>query len=241
MKITLLCVLIGVVSAAVSATITAFFVRRREEKRLGEYQDRILQTQRDEVQSIYRTMRGWRHDYHNHMQKINAHLKMNQVEEVMNYLTQLEEDLDSIDIAIRTGNVALDAIVSSKVTVAKKKEIDVNLKAKVPEKLTVSEVDICAILGNLIDNAVAACERMKKEDRRFIRIYIGIFKEQLYLSVTNSTAEKVRKSPKSFFRADMGEHGHGLRRIDQLVAKYNGYVNRKNEPGVFATEIMLPQ
>ena len=55
--------------------LTAFFVRRREEERLGEYQDRILKTQREEVQNIYKTMRGWRHDYHNHMQKIKAHLK----------------------------------------------------------------------------------------------------------------------------------------------------------------------
>ena len=236
----LTCILTGILAAAASAAVTAILVRRREEKRLGEYQDRILQTQRDEVESIYRTMRGWRHDYHNHMQKINAHLKMNQVEEVMNYLLQLEEDLDSIDIAVRTGNVALDAIVSSKVVVARKKEIKVHLTARVPEKLTVSDVDICAIIGNLIDNAVAACERIKDGEKKFIRIYIGVFKEQLYLSVMNSTSETTRRSLKSFFRANMGEHGHGLRRIDTLTGKYDGYVNRKNEPGVFATEIMLP-
>ena len=37
-----------------------------------------------------------------------------------------------------------------------------------------------------------------------------------------------------------GNHGHGLKRINLVVEKYEGYINRQNEPGVFVTEIMLP-
>lgn len=230
---------IVVLEAAVIAA-TAWIVHRREEQRLGEYQDKILRTQREEVQSIYQTMRGWRHDYHNHMQKLKAHLALGQVGEAREYLDCLEKDLDSIDIAIRTGNVSVDAIISSKISVAKKKDIRVNLKAVVPEKLTVTDVDLCAIIGNLIDNAVDACEKVKEKERRFLRVYIGVYKKQLYLSVTNATAEK-RRRWNTFFPSDKrGNHGHGLRRIDFLVGRYDGYVNRKNEPGVFATEILLP-
>lgn len=220
--------------------LTAVFVRRQEERRLGEYQDKILKTQRDEVQELYMTMRGWRHDYHNHMQKIKAHLALNQLEEVKVYLDQLEEDLDEIDVVYKTGNVSVDAILNSKLSVAKKQEIEINCKAKVPKQLTVSDIDLCVILGNLIDNGVESCEKLKEGERRFLRIYIGIFKEQLYLSVTNATNEVIRKLDKEFISNKRGNHGHGLKRIDNIVEKYDGFINRKNEPGAFATEIMLP-
>lgn len=220
--------------------LTAAFVHRREEMRLGEYQDKILKTQRAEVQDLYMTMRGWRHDYHNHMQKIKAHLALNQLEEVKDYLDQLEKDLDGIDVVYKTGNVSVDAILNSKLSVAKKQEIEINCKAKVPKQLTVSDIDLCVILGNLIDNGVESCEKLKEGERRFMRIYIGIFKEQLYLSVTNATNEVIRKLDKDFISNKRGNHGHGLKRIDRIVEKYDGFINRKNEPGAFATEIMLP-
>ena len=85
----LILVIIFLVVLLFAIFLTAFFVRRWEEERLGEYQDKILKTQREEVQNIYKTMRGWRHDYHNHMQKIKAHLALNQIEEVKVYLYQL--------------------------------------------------------------------------------------------------------------------------------------------------------
>lgn len=219
---------------------TAYFVRKQEEVRLGEYQDKILKTQREEVQSIYQTMRGWRHDYHNHMQKIKAHLALNQLEEVKEYLNQLEEDLDAIEVAIKTGNVSVDAILSSKLSVAKTRDIEISCKATVPEQLSVSDIDLCVIIGNLIDNGMESCEKLKEGQRRFMRIYIGIFKEQLYISVSNATNEEFRKLDKDFISNKRGNHGHGLKRIDHIVEKYDGFINRKNEPGIFATEIMLP-
>ena len=203
----------------------------------------MLKKQRDEVQNIYQTMRAWRHDYHNHMQSIKALIEMDKMKELSEYLDNLEKDLDSIDIAIRTGNVGLDAILSSKVSIARKNLIDVNCTAKVPQDLTVSDVHLCAIVGNLMDNAIEACEKMKKDTpdaERFIRVYIGLFKSQLYISVINSTKESKRRRVSELVTTKLGEHGFGLRRIDKIAEKYDGYVNRKNEPGVFATEVMLP-
>jgi len=188
-------------------------------------------------------MRAWRHDYHNHMQAIKALLSMGKKEELSEYLDNLEKDLDGIDIAIRTGNVGLDAILSSKVSIARKNNIEVKCTAKVPQDLTVSDVHLCAIVGNLMDNAIEACEKMKKETpdaERFIRVYIGLFKSQLYISVINSTKESKRRRVSELVTSKLGEHGFGLRRIDKITEKYDGYVNRKNEPGVFATEVMLP-
>ncbi len=243
-------ILVVIATALLSVIFTVLLLKSKYEKRLSDFQDSVLKKQRDEVQNIYQTMRAWRHDYHNHMQSIKAMLAMNKTEELSDYLDNLEKDLDSIDIAIRTGNVGLDAILSSKVSIARKNFIDVNCTAKVPEALKISDVHLCAIVGNLMDNAIEACEKMKccaaseanggAPAPRFIRVYIGLFKSQLYISVTNSTCEKKRRRLSELVTSKLGEHGFGLRRIDKLAEKYDGYVNRKNEPGVFATEVMLP-
>ena len=226
-------------AAILSIFLTILILKKKYDRRLSDFQDSVLKKQRDEVQNIYQTMRAWRHDYHNHIQSIKAMLEMGKPEELSDYLDNLEKDLDSIDIAIRTGNVGLDAILSSKVSIARKNNIEVNCTAKVPSNLSVPDVHLCAIVGNLMDNAIEACEKIDGASR-FIRVYIGLFKSQLYISVTNSTKEKRRRRVAELVTKKLGEHGFGLRRIDRLVAQYDGYVNRKNEPGVFATEVMLP-
>ncbi|MBR6153581.1 MAG: GHKL domain-containing protein [Treponema sp.] len=240
----LLMILFVLIAVLISVTVTIIVLKKKYDRRLSDFQDSVLRKQRDEVQNIYQTMRAWRHDYHNHIQSIKAMLSMDKREELENYLDNLEKDLDSIDIAIRTGNVGLDAILSSKVSIARKNSIEVNCTAKVPGELKITDVHLCAIVGNLMDNAIEACEKITLGENgvatRFIRIYIGLFKNQLYISITNSTNVKKRQRVTELVTSKIGEHGFGLRRIDKLVDKYDGYVNRKNEPGVFATEIMLP-
>ncbi|MCQ2572289.1 MAG: GHKL domain-containing protein [Treponema sp.] len=231
----LICLFLVVCAAAVSH----FLTKKQDEKWLYDFQDSILKKQRDEVENVYNTMRGWRHDYHNHMQTLKAYLSMNQIEEIGKYLDHLEEDLDSIDIAIRTGNTSVNAILSSKISIAQKQMINVNCKATVPPDLKITDVHLCAIIGNLLDNAIEACEKVPSE-KRFIRVYIGLFKQQLYISVTNATESSRRKKLSELITSKKGEHGLGLKRVDNLVSEYDGFVNRKNEPGVFATEIMLP-
>ena len=233
-------VIVAFCTAIISILLTILLLKKKYERRLSDFQDSVLKKQRDEVQNIYQTMRAWRHDYHNHMQSIKAMLEMGKKAELSEYLDNLEKDLDSIDIAIRTGNVGLDAILSSKVSIARKNNIEVNCTAKVPQDLKISDVHLCAIVGNLMDNAIEACEKIPAACPRFIRIYIGLFKSQLYISVSNSNKEKKRRRLSELVTSKLGEHGFGLRRIDKLAEKYDGYVNRKNEPGIFATEVMLP-
>lgn len=225
--------------AAGAAALTAGALRRRSDRRIAAYQNKLLAQQIAEVENLYRTMRGWRHDYHNHLQTLKARLDMGQTAGAREYLDRLEEDLDAIRALVETGNVSVDAILNAKLSLVLKKGIELSFKAAVPQNLTVSDIDLCVILGNLIDNAVESCEKVS-EGERFLRLYIGVFRKQLYLSVTNATAETVRKIDAAYISTKRGSHGHGLKRIDRVVEKYGGYVNRQNEPGVFATEILLP-
>lgn len=220
---------------------SVYYLKKTYEENTVLYQNQLLTKQVNEVQNIYMTMRGWRHDYHNHLQTLKAHLKVNQVEEAKGYLDRLESDLDSINYLIESGNVNLDAILNSKLSLALKDDIDIHYKAEVPKDLTVSDIDLCVLIGNLIDNAVEACNKMsEQEGKRFIRLYVGVLKKQLYISVANATGEVIRKLDEDYITTKRGNHGHGLKRINNIVEKYEGYINRKNEPGVFVTEIMLP-
>lgn len=216
-----------------------YLVRRTAEKLAEEYLQDFAEKHYIEVENIYRDMRGWRHDYHNQLQTMMACISLKQYDKLYEHLSELDGDLRSVDTILKTGNVMADAILNSKLSMAKKKNIKIDATAAVPKALRVSDIDLCVVLGNLLDNATESCLKIENEDDRFIRLYIGTLKGQLYISVTNS-ASGIKKSSGEYITSKAGSHGYGLKRIDAVVAKYNGYKNRQDEGDVFATEIMLP-
>lgn len=131
------------------------------ERKIAEYQSELISKHCEEVQNIYKTMRGWRHDYHNHIQALLA--LCGDEEKTRDYLLNLNDDLTTVDTVIKTGNVMIDAILNSKISLIKSKGIEVSAKAIVPPELIVSEIDLCTIIGNLLDNAMEACLRQPKE------------------------------------------------------------------------------
>lgn len=189
---------------------------------------------------MYQQTRGWRHDYRNHIQTMKAYLAMDELDKLSDYLGELDKDLTNVDTVLKTGNVMIDAILNSKLSLAKSKKIQISAKAIVPKKLNISEVDLSIILGNLMDNAMEACDKVQEEER-FIRVYIDILKGQLYIYVMNAVNNKLTRRGKRYLSTKSGKHhGFGLMRMDNVVKKYDGYLERQNEEGVFATEIMLP-
>ena len=236
----------GFIAGGISALIFILLeyllqrIMKREEDKTIIYQNKLMKQQMDEIENIYMTMRGWRHDYHNHLQSLKGYLSLNKVDQMKNYLNELETDLDSIDTLYHSGNLQLDSILNAKLAIAEKEQIRIHCDASIPPQLHVSDLDLCVILGNLLDNAIESCRKIKNPDERFIRVYIGILKKQLYISITNATSETVKQRTDHYFTTKRGDHGHGLKRVDQVVKKYDGYLNRQNEPGVFATEIVLP-
>ena len=235
-----------IVISGYSIIMTVFFIVlliikiRKHEKSFYEYQNKKVAEQLNEMNHIYMSMRGWRHDYHNHMQTIKAHLALDQISQADIYIDQMETELDSIDVKYKSGNISVDAILNSKLTLAEKSGLQIKCETDVPKEISINQIDLCVILGNLIDNAIEACEKMDETKAKFIRIYMCTIKKQLYISVSNATNEVVRKIDKEYITNKRGKHGHGLKRINIIVEKYGGFVNRQNEPGVFATEIMLP-
>lgn len=212
---------------------------RAIDRRISVYQNDLIAKHCEEVQNVYRTMRGWRHDYHNHIQAMLA--LTDKPQQLRAYLLKLNSDLTTVDTVIKTGNVMVDAILNSKLSLIQSHQINLHAKAVVPSDLKISEIDLCTVIGNLLDNAMEACLKQEQDSERFVRVYIGILKKQLYISVQNSSGQQIKKSGKTYISTKNSEsHGFGLKRIDRIVAKYDGYINRQNEEGIFATEVLLP-
>lgn len=207
-------------------------------KKLEQDQNDALRRQFEEIQNTYWEMRGWRHDLRNHLQVLKIHLEHGDIDKCRSYLSEMEADLNQVDEVIRDTNLMGEAILNSKLSLARSKEIRLDVTANIPQELPVTDTEFCVIFGNLMDNAIEACEKISDREKRFIRVYIGMFRQQFYVSVSNSTQSKVRVRR---YLTTKGEgHGIGLKRIDGIVKKHGGYLNRENEPGVFATELMIP-
>ena len=207
------------------------------EKRVAAFEKEIMQKYYAEVDRMYAKMRGWRHDYQHHIQTMKIHAAHGELNEISAYLDMLDDDLTNVETVVKTGNRMADAVLNSKLSLAAEREIKVKAKAEIPVKLSISELDLCIIIGNLLDNAMEACMELPSNER-LIRIYMEIKGNYLYFALTNTAKGKKKYN----FRTSKGEgHGLGLVRVDAVVKKYNGYVTRASEDGAFSTEILLPR
>ncbi len=214
---------------------------KRIDKQIGAYQRDLIETHYAKVQNMYKQIRGWRHDYRNHIQTMKAYAAAGDMESIKTYLDALDTDLSTVDTVIKTGNAMADAILNSKISLAKSKKINVHADAHIPYNLTTSELDLCVIIGNLFDNAIEASLALP-EDKRMIRVYMDMKNTQLYISFTNFTGSTKLPKVNGRFRTTKGRgHGFGLVRIDNIVERLDGYISRNSEDGAFTTEILIPQ
>lgn len=218
---------------------TLYFYKKGFEFRTEQFRSRLMEHSYGEIRDIYMDVRGWRHDYHNHMQVMKAKLVLGDMEGMERYLEELEQELDRVDTLVKSGNLMADAILNSKLTLARRNGIAVNCKARLPERLPVEDVDLCVILGNLLDNAVEACRQVEEADR-FLRIYMAVNKTQFYLSIQNSAKQEPGFDERNYISRKRGNHGLGMKRVRTALDKYQGYLKLANEPGIFAAEATMP-
>ena len=211
------------------------------DKRIAAYQRELIETHYREVDNMYRQIRGWRHDYRNHIQTMKVLAANGDIDAIKAYLDELDTDLNTVDTVVKTGNAMADAILNSKISLAQSKCITVYCDARIPVKLKMSELDLCCIIGNLFDNAIDASMSLP-EDQRLIRVYMDMKGTQLYISFTNFTSTKKQEKVGKLFQTTKGDgHGFGLVRIDNIIERLDGYLSRNSEDGAFTTEILIPQ
>ena len=217
------------------------FFSKQIDKRIAAYQRELIETHYREVENMYRQIRGWRHDYRNHIQMMKVLAANGDMDALKAYLDELDMDLNTVDTVVKTGNPMADAILNSKISLARSRNIPTQVDAHIPVKLKMSELDLCCIIGNLFDNAMEASMALP-EEKRMIRVYMDMKGTQLYISFTNFTAAKKLDKVGKGFKTSKGEgHGFGLVRMDDIVSRYDGYLSRNSEDGAFTTEILISQ
>lgn len=214
------------------------FMRKKTYLKLVEYQTEQSKRHLDEVRSIYAAMRGYKHDFHHHLQALKGQLEASETERALAYIEQLDHDLMNVDTLLKTGNISLDAILSAKIAQAKAENITVTIKAIVPDHLTITDLELSILVGNLLDNAIEACQTVAGE--RFIRIYMSMKGKMLYFSMLNSAGEKKKKTGGLFFTSKEGLHGFGLRRVEAILNEHGGWCKYNSENGAFTSEFLVP-
>lgn len=213
-------------------------MRKKTYLKIVEYQTEQSEKHLNEVRSIHKEMRGYKHDFHHHLQTLKVQIESGEIERAIAYIEELDKALMNVDTLLKTGNVSLDAILSAKIAQAKAENISVTVKANVPDSLTISDTELSIIVGNLLDNAIEACRTVCGE--RFIRIYATMKGNMLYFSMLNTAGEKKKKIGSLFATQKDGMHGFGLRRAEAILEEHGGWVKYNSEDGAFTSELLVP-
>lgn len=147
---------------------------------------------------------------------MKAYAQLEKYDELMVYLGRLDESLSQVDQVIKTGNLMADAILNSKLGLMKSRNIHTDVTVHVSEQMKTSDMDLCVLVGNLLDNAIEACDAVKEEENRFIRIYIDTLQNQLYISIMNGMEGTARRQGARFVSSKRGDRrqGFGLQQVD---------------------------
>jgi sensor histidine kinase regulating citrate/malate metabolism len=219
----------------------------REETRNIDLSTRLLRLEMEstffkELGAMQTDLRTWRHEYKNNLIALRALVTEGSSENILEYLDKISGESHQECAMLQTGNTVLDAVVSSKLMLANSRGIEVNLQAVYPETNNIENNDLCAIAGNLLDNAIEACERMSNgTQKRFISFSLLVKGKNLAISLINSYDGEIKRAGNRFLTAKNNPlHGIGIQYVDSIVDKYQGHVLREYQSGVFKTHIMLP-
>ncbi len=163
-------------------------------------------------------------------------------EEFDKYLKEIEGSVQIYESIVKTGNDVFDTILTEKSLYCRKHEIKVNCVADGSQMDFIDTIDLYAILGNALDNAIEAVEKFKDAEKRQIDVMIHRQKNFLVMNFINPMQEKIvfKDEFPETTKGDKNFHGFGLRSISHFVQKYEGYMNISEEDGCFSLKIMIP-
>ena len=163
-------------------------------------------------------------------------------EEFKQYLDEIEESVLIYESIVKTGNDVFDTILTEKSLYCKDREIQVTCVADGSQMDFINTVDLYAILGNAMDNAIEAVEKFEDKEKRQIDVLIYRQQSFLVMNFINPMPEKLvyKEELPVTTKGDKKVHGFGLRSIKYIAKKYDGVVNISEEDGCFSLKILMP-
>ncbi len=183
--------------------------------------------------------RQFRHDWKNRIQVLQGIAEQENVQLLYEYVSEIENKANEYQVYSNTGNLLIDSIINSKLDNARKKKIEIEASVMLPANLSINTDDIIVILGNLLDNAIEACERLKEfRTISFLMKYEG---GCILINIKNSFDEVIRTSEDEFVtrKEDKELHGIGLKSVRNTIEKYNGILEILAEENLFSVDVMM--
>lgn len=184
-------------------------------------------------------LRKLRHDMNNHIGLIKALAKTHKYDDLEEYIDQIYEDVEIANELVITGNKTLSVLINAKKSLAKSKNINFTSMIAAQE-INMQNKDICALLGNILDNAIDAAE--KSGSKRYIQLMIQRTEEGCIISCENSIGIKpiVKKEKFITMKDNSLLHGIGIENIKGIVAKYKGEINFDYDDEMFNVKVIVP-
>ena len=210
----------------------------QNENEILELNEKILQHNYHELMEALEANRRMVHDFKHHLMVLKDYEIGKQYEELHQYLIKLSNDVCEKDMCVYTGNRILDFILNQKRAEAEIKSIHMDIQTNALLKLPLNHGDACVLFGNLMDNAIEACDRMK-EGEKWIVIRIKKQQQLLFVEITNSITASMKKT-RNIFRTEKKDkemHGYGLKSIERIVNAYGGVLSLRREDNRFKVNI----
>lgn len=228
----------------IKKTGTAYEDNLKLEKRLC--MEQINRTELELSTQSMKNIRSWKHDYKNHIITITALAENKRYSELLEYLKKLQDNLPEYFVNISSGNTAIDAIITNKLIIAKQYGIHFEYSIMLSEICPLSDLEITAILGNLLDNSLEACKKILEEKSTSspsIQVIIKPFRDMLKIQIVNSSNGKYTLAPDNLLKTtkkDASFHGYGIKRVTDIIKDVNGIIKIQPEQEQFTVILLIP-
>lgn len=214
-------ILLLIVAIFISITFFIESMQKRKENELMADQNQLLERSLKEQEKTFSLWRNSVHDYKNTILAMETMLNNGEQEKLSQFLEAEHAAFRYRAEYIHTGNSIVDAVINTKYATAKEKGINFTVNAVMPSKCNVSDIHLAVIMGNLIDNALEACEN---EQQPYIDVEIIVKHSFMIIKIVNkctnmqSTDATSKKNKKEF-------HGIGLKSVRHIIDEYDGDFN----------------
>lgn len=229
---------LGLVTTTVVLVLLEIFILRyqymKQEKDAILLREQLLEERYMEVMKTHQVI----HDVRNHFLLLQKYEKEKQWENLHKYLKTISEDLFEDSARAWSGNAIVDMILNSKKAYAESKAISVKINTEFIPQFSLTNREIISLFGNLLDNAIEACEKMENSEK-WIEIKIQKHHELLDIEIENSIEIKPKEKNNELCSDKTGTkiHGYGLKNVRQIVDKHDGTYSYQIKETSFLTSI----
>lgn len=178
-----------------------------------------------------------RHDLRHHMQTLAEYAKKGEIQKFLEYLSEYSNEVETSGRKRLCLNLVIDNVLSVYMAQAAQEEIDMNLSVNVEKDIGIQDVDLVAILANLLENAMHGCMDSGKEGGQIL-VWMETKAGRLSIVVENTCREDILF--KNGLPASKGRKGVGISSIIKSVERYGGNTDFASEDGWFTSRIIVP-